>query len=47
MPSSGYEFKGYLDDDARMIYNFLKDNWQKGELRDKTIFFYNEIDDPA
>ncbi len=47
MPAKGYEFKGYLDDDAQMVYNFLKDNWQKGDLNNKTIFFYDEKEDPA
>lgn len=47
MPVIGYDFQGFIDDDAKMIYDFLKDNWQKGELKDKTVFFYNEEDDPA
>ena len=33
MPIRGYQFQGYLDDDAQMIYELLKDNWvKKGEL---------------
>lgn len=27
MPIVGYNFQGYLDDDAQMIYQFLVDNW--------------------
>ena len=47
MPVIGYDFQGFIDDDAKMIYDFLKDNWEKGELKDKTVFFYNEEEDPA
>jgi len=27
MPVVGYDFQGFIDDDAKMIYDFLKDNW--------------------
>ena len=43
----GYDFQGYFDDDAQMIYNFIKDNWSKGDLQYKAIFFYDETKDPA
>lgn len=42
-----YKFKGYIDDDAHMIYEMLVNNWQKiGVLKDKAIFFYDEMEDP-
>lgn len=47
MPVKQYQFKGYIDDDARLIYEMLVKFWpKKGPLQEKAIFFYNEIDDP-
>lgn len=47
MPIEEYDFKGYIDDDARLMYDMIVNNWPKsGTLKDKSIFFYNEIEDP-
>lgn len=42
-----YEFRGYFDDDADHIYNIITENWGKGEVKDKTLFFFDELGDPA
>lgn len=47
MPVIGYDFKGYLDDDAENLHRILSENWSKGELKDRTLFFYDENTDPA
>lgn len=47
MTERGYEFSGYLDDDAEKLHNIISDAWEKGDLGDKTLFFYDEGEDPA
>lgn len=47
MPVVGYDFKGYLDDDAENLHRILAENWSKGDLKDRSIFFYEETQDPA
>lgn len=47
MPVIGYDFKGYLDDDAENLHRILSENWSKGDLGNRTIFFYDENTDPA
>lgn len=43
----GYEFKGYLDDDAKHLHHILEQNWSKGDLEDRAVFFYDESVDPV
>lgn len=47
MPVVGYDFKGYLDDDAENLHRILVENWSQGDLKDKAVFFYDENIDPA
>lgn len=43
----GYDFKGYIDDDAESLHRILTENWSKGDLKDRSIFFYDESVDPS
>lgn len=47
MPTVGYDFQGYLDDDAKSLHQVLTKNWATGDLKDRSIFFYDESVDPA
>lgn len=43
--TSDYEFKGYYDDDAKMIHDILEKNWDEDVLKDKLLFYYDETKD--
>ncbi len=42
-----YAKQGYVDDDAKMIHDILERVWDDDVLKDKTLFYYDEMFDPS
>ena len=42
-----YAKQGYVDDDAKMIHDILEREWDDDVLKDKTLFYYDEMFDPS
>lgn len=43
--TADYEFKGYQDDDAKLIHDILEKEWDEDVLKPKILLYYDETKD--